>query len=160
MQNFLRQRVTDAGDGTTCAAIDEAVIDAGVDAEARRDRRARSRGALAARAGEAGRARDELGDRRREVLEVRLDAPFIDAVADGMLAGKAGPAPGALPGLPFSVHHHLLSQVGVHHIENARLAEMARDKVYTSCTMVLPTLERGAAGASVRPVAIGVGQAR
>ena len=93
------------------------------------------------------------------VVAVGLDAPFIDSVADGMLAGKAGPAPGSLPGLPFSVHHHLLSQVGVHHIENARLHEMARDQVYTSCTMVLPTLERGAAGASVRPVAIGVGGA-
>lgn len=90
------------------------------------------------------------------VVAVGLDAPFIDAVADGMLAGKAGPAPGAPQGLPFSVHHHLLTQVGVHHIENARLADMARDRVYTSCTMVLPTLERGAAGASVRPVAIGV----
>jgi kynurenine formamidase len=99
-----------------------------------------------------------LGNAR--VVAVGLDAPFIDAVADGMLAGKAGPAPGSLPGLPFSVHHHLLSQVGVLHIENARLAELARDKVYTSCTMVLPPLERGAAGASVRPVAIGVGKAR
>lgn len=92
------------------------------------------------------------------IVAVGLDAPFIDAVADGMLAGKAGPAPGALAGYPFSVHHHLLTQVGVHHIENARLHEMARDKVYTSCTMVLPTLERGAAGAAVRPVAIGKGR--
>ena len=46
------------------------------------------------------------------VVAVGLDAPFIDAVADGMLAGKAGPAPGAPAGLPFSVHHHLLTQVG------------------------------------------------
>lgn len=92
------------------------------------------------------------------VVAVGLDAPFIDAVADGMLAGKAGPAPGSLAGLPFSVHHHLLTQVGVHHIENARLHEMARDQVYTSCTMVLPTRERGAAGAAVRPVAIGAGK--
>ena len=97
-----------------------------------------------------------LGNAR--VVAVGLDAPFIDAVADGMLAGKAGPAPGSLPGLPFSVHHHLLTQVGIHHIENARLHELARDQVYTSCTMVLPTREKGAAGASVRPVAIGVGK--
>lgn len=89
------------------------------------------------------------------VVAVGVDAPFIDSVADGMLAGKAGPAPGSLPGLPFSVHHHLLTQVGVHHIENARLHEMAADRVYTSCTMILPTREKGAAGAAVRPVAIG-----
>ena len=92
------------------------------------------------------------------MVAVGLDAPFIDSVADGMLMGKAGPAPGSLPGLPFSVHHHLLTQVGVHHIENARLHEMARDEVYTSCTMILPAREKGAAGAAVRPVAIGVGR--
>lgn len=95
-----------------------------------------------------------LADAR--VVAVGLDAPFIDSVADGMLMGKAGPAPGSLPGLPFSVHHHLLTQAGVHHVENARLHEMARDEVYTSCTMILPTREKGAAGAAVRPVAIGV----
>ena len=32
---------------------------------------------------------------------------------------------------------------------------MARDKVWLSCTMVLPLLEKGAAGSAVRPVAIG-----
>ena len=94
-----------------------------------------------------------LGNAR--VVAVGLDAPFIDSVADGMLMGKAGPAPGSLPGLPFSVHHHLLTQAGVHHLENTRLHELARDKVYTSCTMVLPPRDRGAAGAVIRPVAIG-----
>jgi hypothetical protein len=33
---------------------------------------------------------------------------------------------------------------------------MARDRVWTSCTMILPALEKGNAGAAVRPVAIGV----
>lgn len=94
------------------------------------------------------------------VVAVGLDVPFVDAVADGMLAGKAGPAPGAPQGLPFSVHHHLLTQVGVHQIENARLHELARDRVYASCTMVLPTREKGAAGAAVRPIAIGVPRSR
>ncbi len=97
---------------------------------------------------------------RARVVAVGLDAPFIDAVADGMLAGKGGPAPGNPPGLPFAVHHHLLTQVGVHHLENVKLGELARDAVYTSCAMVLPALERGAAGAVVRPVAIGVGRSR
>ncbi|MBL8340706.1 MAG: cyclase family protein [Rubrivivax sp.] len=89
------------------------------------------------------------------VVAVGVDAPFVDSVPEGMLAGKAGPAPGALPGLPFSVHHHLLTQVGIVQVENARLHELAADRVYTSCTMILPTRERGAAGAAVRPVAIG-----
>jgi kynurenine formamidase len=94
-----------------------------------------------------------LGERR--IVAIGLDAPFIDSVPEGMLQGKAGPAPGTPPGLPFAVHHHMLTQMGIHHIENAKLDELARDKVWTSCTMILPALEKGAAGAPVRPVAIG-----
>ncbi len=97
---------------------------------------------------------------KARIVAIGLDAPFIDPVADGMLMGKAGPAPGTPAGFPFAIHHHMLTQVGIHHLENVRLAELARDQVYTSCTMILPTLERGAAGASIRPVAIGVGKAR
>ena len=54
-----------------------------------------------------------------------------------------------------AVHHHMLTQMGVHLSENARLAEMANDRVYTACTMILPLREKGAAGSPVRPVAIG-----
>jgi kynurenine formamidase len=97
-----------------------------------------------------------LGARR--VVAVGLDTPFIDAVPDGMLQGKAAPAPGTLPGLPFSIHHTLITQFGIHHLENLNLAAMARDKVWTSCALVLPTRDLGAAGAAVRPVAIGVSQ--
>jgi hypothetical protein len=50
----------------------------------------------------------------------------------------------------------MLTQMGIHHIENASLGEMARDKVWTSCTMILPLLEKGGAGSAVRPVAIGL----
>jgi kynurenine formamidase len=95
-----------------------------------------------------------LGERR--VVAVGLDTPFVDPVPEGMLAGKAGPAPGVPPGLPFALHHHLLTQMGIHHIENAKLDELARDKVWTSCTIVLPILEKGSAGSPIRPVAIGV----
>lgn len=95
-----------------------------------------------------------LGERR--IVAVGLDTPFIDPVPAGMLQGKAGPAPGTPPNLPFAIHHHMLTQAGVHHIENAKLDELARDKVWTSCTLILPARERGAAGAAVRPVAIGV----
>jgi kynurenine formamidase len=95
-----------------------------------------------------------VGDRR--IVAVALDTPFVDPVNEGQLQGKSGPAAGAPQGLPFAVHHHMLTQMGIHHIENARLGDMARDKVWTSCTLILPTLEEGAAGAAVRPVAIGV----
>jgi kynurenine formamidase len=72
-----------------------------------------------------------------------------------MLQGTAAPAAGTPPGLPFAVHHHLLTQAGIHHIENAKLDELARDRVWTACTIILPAREKGAAGAAVRPVAIG-----
>jgi kynurenine formamidase len=99
-----------------------------------------------------------LGERR--IVAIGLDAPFIDSVPSGMLQGKAGPAAGTPEGLPFAVHHHMLTQVGVHQIENAKLDELARDKVWTSCTMVLPPLQKGAAGQPVRPVAIGAPELR
>lgn len=95
-----------------------------------------------------------LGAQR--IVAIGLDTPFIDAVPAGMLQGKAGPAAGTPAALPFAVHHHMLTQAGVHHIENAKLDELARDKVWTSCTLILPAREKGAAGAAVRPVAVGV----
>ncbi len=92
---------------------------------------------------------------RRAVL-VGLDTPFVDSVADGQLAGKAQPPPGTPAGMPFSVHNTLLAEAGIHLIENAKLDELARDRVWTSCAMVLPLREKGGAGSAVRPVAIGV----
>jgi kynurenine formamidase len=94
-----------------------------------------------------------LADKR--IVAIGLDTPFIDAIPEGMLQGKSGPAAGTPPNLPFAIHHHMLSQAGIHHIENAKLDRMARDKVWLSCTMVLPLLEKGAAGSALRPVAIG-----
>ena len=95
-----------------------------------------------------------LGERR--IVAIGLDTPFIDTVAEGMMQGKAPPAPGTPPGLPFAIHHHMLTQMGIHHIENAKLDLMAQDKVYTACTMILPLMEKGGAGSALRPVAIGV----
>lgn len=92
---------------------------------------------------------------KQRIVALGLDTPFIDPVAAGMLQGKAGPAPGTPPGLPFAVHHHLLSQAGIHHLESMNLGALAADKVWTSCTMVLPIREQGAAGSPIRPVAIG-----
>jgi kynurenine formamidase len=95
-----------------------------------------------------------LGERK--LVLVGLDTPFVDPVAEGQLGGKPGPATGAPPGLPFASHHYLLSQMGIHLLENAKLDEAARDQVWTSCTIVLPLREKGSAGSPVRPVAIGV----
>lgn len=92
---------------------------------------------------------------RKRVVAIGLDTPFIDPVPEGMLQGKAGPAAGTPAGLPFAVHHHMLTQQGIHHIENTKLDELANDKVWTSCTMILPLREKGGAGSAVRPVAIG-----
>ena len=92
----------------------------------------------------------------QRIVAIGLDTPFIDAVPGGMLQGKAPPAIGTPPGLPFAIHHHMLTEFGIHHLENMNLAEMVGDKVWTSCAIVLPTRDKGAAGAAVRPVAIGV----
>lgn len=94
-----------------------------------------------------------LGERR--IVAIGLDTPFVDSVPEGMLQGKAGPAEGTPAGMPFALHHHMLTQMGIHHIENAKLDELAADKVWTSCTVILPLLEKGSAGSAIRPVAIG-----
>ncbi|MCE9661269.1 MAG: cyclase family protein [Burkholderiales bacterium] len=92
----------------------------------------------------------------KRIVAIGLDAPFIDAVPGGMLQGKAPPAQGTEPGLPFSIHHYMLSVFGIHHLENLNLAAMAADRVWTSCAMALPSRDQGAAGAVVRPVAVGL----
>jgi len=92
----------------------------------------------------------------KAVVLVALDNPFTDPVSEGQLQGKAPPPAGTPAGLPFVVHHQNLTQSGIHQIQNANLAEMAADKVWTSCTMILPLREQGGAGSPVRPVAIGV----
>jgi kynurenine formamidase len=90
------------------------------------------------------------------VVLVALDNPFTDPVAPGQLQQKAKPPQGMEQGLPFIIHHHNLTQAGIHQIQNANLGELAKDKVWTSCTIILPLRSRGHAGSPVRPVAIGV----
>jgi kynurenine formamidase len=91
----------------------------------------------------------------RRVVIVGLDTPFVDAVGEGKLGGPA-PAPGSPATLAFASHQRLLVEAGVHTLENPKLDELPRDQVWTSCVMVLPLREKGAAGSAVRPVAIGV----
>ena len=92
----------------------------------------------------------------KQVVLVALDNPFTDPVPDGMLQGKAAPAPGTPPALPFAIHHNNLVQAGIHNIQNANLGELAKDKVWLSCTIILPLRSKGGSGSPVRPVAIGV----
>jgi kynurenine formamidase len=91
----------------------------------------------------------------KQIVLLALDNPFTDPVADGFLQGKAPPPAGAPAGLPFSIHHHNLTQSGIYQIQNANLGAMAKDKVWLSCTVILPLRAQGDAGSPVRPIAIG-----
>jgi kynurenine formamidase len=86
---------------------------------------------------------------------VALDNPFTDPVNAGQLKGLAPPAKSMPKGKPFGIHHFNLTQAGVYQIQNAKLDELAADKVWTSCTMVLPLRVYGGGGSLVRPIAIG-----
>ena len=92
---------------------------------------------------------------QKAVVLVALDNPFTDPVAEGFLQGKAPPPAGTPAGLPFAIHHHNLTVAGIHNIQNANLGALARDKVWLSCTIILPLRTQGASGSPVRPVAIG-----
>jgi len=91
----------------------------------------------------------------KQVVLLALDNPFTDPVADGFLQGKAPPPAGTPDGLPFAIHHENLTQSGIYQIQNANLGALAKDKVWLSCTMILPLRAQGDAGSPVRPVAIG-----
>lgn len=92
----------------------------------------------------------------KQIVLVALDNPFTDPVPAGMLQGKAPPAEGTPDGLPFFNHHHNLAKAGILQIQNANLGALAKDKVWESCTMILPLRAQGNSGSPVRPVAIGV----
>lgn len=94
-----------------------------------------------------------LGEHR--IVAAGLDTWGVDAAAEGQLTGAAGPPEGTPPGKAFPVHEHFLTQAGVHHLENLKLDELARDGVSVSCTMILPARIKGSSGAPIRPVAIG-----
>lgn len=94
-----------------------------------------------------------LADRR--IVLLALDNPFTDPVNEGALIGQAGPPEGTPDGLPFAIHHYNLVEAGIYQIQNAKLDELAADRVWTSCTMILPLRSRGGSGSPVRPVAVG-----
>jgi kynurenine formamidase len=53
------------------------------------------------------------------------------------------------------IHHQNLAVAGIHQIQNANLGELAKDKVWLSCTMILSLRTQGGSGSPVRPVSIG-----
>ena len=88
---------------------------------------------------------------------VALDNPFTDPVQRGVSCRAGRPRLSARhPSFPFAVHHHNLVQAGIHNIQNANLGDLARDRVWLSCTFILPLRSQGGSGSPVRPVAIGV----
>jgi kynurenine formamidase len=89
------------------------------------------------------------------VVLVALDNPFTDPVNEGQLKGQSTPPLSMPKGLPFAIHHHNLTQSGMYQIQNAKLDAIAADKVWLSCTVVLPLRITGGGGSLVRPIAIG-----
>ncbi|MFY0522554.1 cyclase family protein [Archangium gephyra] len=92
---------------------------------------------------------------QKAIVAVGMDSPFVDPVNPGQLQGQAPPPPGTPPGLPFYSHHYLLSQAGIHLMENVRLKAMSQDKTWLSCTLVLALRERGGSGSPIRSVSYG-----
>src|SRR5262245_10204865 len=91
----------------------------------------------------------------KQIVLVALDNPFTDPVPDGMLQGHARPPAAVHERLPFAIHPSNLVVPGIHNIQNANLGALANDRVWLSCTIILPLRSQGAAGSPVRPVAIG-----
>jgi kynurenine formamidase len=95
----------------------------------------------------------------KKIVLVGLDNPFTDAAVHEPGVGPFPPMPswehGNNPWLPFGVHHHNLTQAGVHQIQNLNLTEMAQKKIYLGAVFILPIRFKGGSGSPVRPVVIG-----
>jgi kynurenine formamidase len=57
-------------------------------------------------------------------------------------------------GLAMPVHQHTLAECGVYLVENLALEELARERIYSFCFILLATKYKGATGCPVRPVAM------
>jgi kynurenine formamidase len=58
------------------------------------------------------------------------------------------------PELLFPVHQHCITRYGCHLLENVDLTELAGDRVYAFCFVLLPLRAKGASASPVSPVAI------
>lgn len=74
----------------------------------------------------------------------------IAAIGADNMAVEVLPNPDKTIMMP--VHQHCLAEAGVYLIENLALEELAADKVYAACLLLLTPKYRGATGAPVRPV--------
>jgi kynurenine formamidase len=91
----------------------------------------------------------------KNVVLVGLDNPFTDPVNSGQLSGHTSPPADMPEGLPFGTHHFNLVESGVLQMQNMRLVDLGRDRVWISCTVILPLLLKGCSGSPVRPISIG-----
>src|SRR5687768_10396146 len=91
--------------------------------------------------------------------------PGIDVAAAHWLTGRDVVAIGCdnmavevLPNpdrsLMMPVHQHVLAEAGVYLIENLALEELAAERVYEFCFVLLATKYKGATGCPVRPIAL------
>lgn len=98
---------------------------------------------------------DYLGS--KGIAVVGLDNPFTDVFQSCQLAfpNACGSTNGADPSLPFYSHHAMLTQYGVHQIQNMKLDEIADDDVEVACAMLLPLRLQGSGSSPIRPIAIG-----
>jgi kynurenine formamidase len=80
-----------------------------------------------------------------------VDQGIVAIGADNM-AVEVLPNPDKTISMP--VHQFTLAECGVHLIENLMLEELARDRVYAACFILLAAKYRGATGAPVRPIAL------
>jgi kynurenine formamidase len=91
----------------------------------------------------------------KEAVLVALDNPFTDPVNSGQLTGSSRPPEGMPQGLPFGSHHLNLTKSGILQMQNVTLTELVKDRVWASCTIILPLRLKGCSGSPVRPIAIG-----
>jgi kynurenine formamidase len=96
----------------------------------------------------------------KKIVLVGLDNPFTDAAVNEPGVGPFPPRPSwengnDNPWLPFGIHHHNLTQAGVHQIQNLNLTDMAQKKMYLAAVFILPVRLKGGSGSPVRPVVIG-----
>ena len=76
----------------------------------------------------------------------------VVAVGCDNMAVEVLPNPDKAISMP--VHQHLLVEAGVYIIENLALEELAKEKQYSFCFILLATKYKGATGCPVRPIAM------
>jgi kynurenine formamidase len=127
-------------------------------------RRAADRGGFAVESGDIAMIRTGWGryfgtDNARYLEgEPGIDVPAakwlieqgIVAIGADNMAVEVLPNPDKTVMMP--VHQYALAECGVYLIENLALDELAAERIYTGCLILLATKFRGATGAPVRPI--------